>query len=178
MSMLKNQIIGMYRQGCSSSEISEALEVDLMVVKAALTGLGAAGRKVAAENEDDVSEEEAREMMGIIKGIARDENAGVYAQLNAAKYAHGAKRGYHRVHSDTTLGSEELFLRLNEAYQGASRRARLALFDSEAIELPPSKPLENHIDSKLLEKLEVVQEALREQPAAPTPALNSQLELF
>jgi hypothetical protein len=178
MSMLKNQIIGMYRQGASSEEIAESLEIDVVVVKAALGGLGSVGRKVAAENEDDVSEEEAREMMGIIKGIARDDNAGVYAQLNAAKYAHGAKRGYHRVHSDATLGSEELFLRLNEAYQGASRRARLALFDTEAIELPPPKPLENHIDTRLLEKLEVVQSANCEQPAALTPALNSQLELF
>lgn len=176
--MLKNQIIGMYRQGASVEEISESLGVDLMVVKAALVGLGAVGRKIAKEEGDDVSEEEAREMAGIIKGIARDENAGVYAQLNAAKYVHGIKRGYHRVHSDSTLGSEDLFLRLNEAYQGASRRARLALFDEPAIELPPSMPLENHIDTKLLEKLEVVQEALREQPAAPTPALNCQLELF
>lgn len=178
MSMLKNQIIGMYRQSASVEEISESLEVDLMVVKAALVGLGSVGRKIAKEEGDDVSEEEAREMASIIKGIARDENAGVYAQLNAAKYVHGIKRGYHRVHSDSTLGSEELFLRLNEAYQGASRRARMALFDEPTIELPPSKPLENHIDTKLLEKLEVVQEALREQPAAPTPALNSQLELF
>lgn len=178
MSMLKNQIIGMYRQSASVEEISESLEVDLMVVKAALVGLGSVGRKIAKEEGDDVSEEEAREMASIIKGIARDENAGVYAQLNAAKYVHGIKRGYHRVHSDSTLGSEELFLRLNEAYQGASRRARMALFDEPTIELPPSKPLENHINTKLLEKLKVVQEALREQPAAPTPALNSQLELF
>ena len=176
--MLKNQIIGMYRQGASVEEISESLGVDLMVVKAALVGLGAVGRKIAKEEGDDISEEEAREMAGIIKGIARDENAGVYAQLNAAKYVHGIKRGYHRVHSDSTLGSEDLFLRLNEAYQGASRRARLALFDEPVLELPPSMPLENHIDSSLLAKLEVVQEALREQPAAPTPALNSQLELF
>jgi hypothetical protein len=177
--MLKNQIIGMYRQGASVEEISEALEVDVLVVKAALTGLGASGRRVAKEEEDDVSEEEAREMASIIKGIARDENAGVYAQLNAAKYVHGIKRGYHRVHSDSTLGSEELFLRLNEAYQGASRRARLALFNPEAIELPAARPLENHIDTSLLEKLEIVQSALSEQPAAPNPGpLNAQLELF
>jgi len=177
--MLKNQIIGMYRQGASIEEISEALEVDLMVVKAALVGLGSVGRRVAAEEEDDVSEEEAREMAGIIKGIARDENAGVYAQLNAAKYVHGIKRGYHRVHSDSTLGSEELFLRLNEAYQGASRRARQALFNEEAIELPAARPLDNHIDSSLLAKLEIVQTAFNEQPAAPNPGpLNVQLELF
>jgi hypothetical protein len=177
--MLKNQIIGMYRQGCSSSEISEALGVDLMVVKAALGDLGSVGRRVAKEEGDDVSEEEAREMAGIIKGIARDENAGVYAQLNAAKYVHGIKRGYHRVHSDSTLGSEELFLRLNEAYQGASQRARQALFNEEAIELPAARPLDNHIDSSLLAKLEIVQTAFNEQPAAPNPGpLNVQLELF
>jgi hypothetical protein len=177
--MLKNQIIGMYRQGASVEEISEALGVDLMVVKAALVGLGSVGRRVAKEEEDDVSEEEAREMAGIIKDIARDENAGVYAQLNAAKYVHGIKRGYHRVHSDSTLGSEELFLRLNEAYQGASRRARQALFNEEAIELPAARPLDNHIDSSLLAKLEIVQTAFNEQPAAPNPGpLNVQLELF
>jgi hypothetical protein len=169
MSMLKNQIAGLYRQGASVEEISEALEVDKMVVKTALAGSGGLARKAIMDEEEDVSENEAKEMIGIVMGIARDEEAGVYAQLNAAKYAHGVKRGYHRVHSDLTLGNDELFLRLNEAYQSGARRAREALLNAQAVEIPPPKPLENHIDFKTLEKLEVVQAANCEQPAAQDP---------
>ena len=66
-------------------------------------------------------------MMGIIKNIARDEDSGVYARLNAAKYAHGAKRGYHKRHLDMNVGSGELLLKINEAYMSASMRARAAL---------------------------------------------------
>jgi hypothetical protein len=66
-------------------------------------------------------------MMGIIKDIARDEESGVYARLNAAKYAHGAKRGYHKRHLDLNVGSGELLLKINEAYASAAMRARAAL---------------------------------------------------
>ena len=62
-----------------------------------------------------------------IKNIARDEDSGVYARLNAAKYAHGAKRGYHKRHLDMNVGSGELLLKINEAYMSASMRARAAL---------------------------------------------------
>lgn len=114
-------------------EISVALEIDVMVVKLALESVGGsvAVRKAVKEKEDDitddVSEGEAREMMGIIKNIARDEDSGVYARLNAAKYAHGAKRGYHKRHIDMNVGSGELLLKINEAYTNASMRARAAL---------------------------------------------------
>ncbi len=130
--MLRNQILGLRRAGMSCEEISAALEVDNMVVKLALeaTGGSVALRKEALKEDDitdDVSEAEAKEMMGIIKNIARDEESGVYARLNAAKYAHGAKRGYHKRHLDLNVGSGELLLKINEAYTSASMRARAAL---------------------------------------------------
>jgi len=133
--MMRNQIIGLRRAGMSCEEISAALEVDVMVVKLALeaTGGSVALRKEALKEDsseditDDVSEQEAKEMMGIIKNIARDEDSGVYARLNAAKYAHGAKRGYHKRHLDLNVGSGELLLKINEAYASASMRARAAL---------------------------------------------------
>jgi hypothetical protein len=118
----------------SCEEISAALEVDLMVVKLALEAVGGSSviRKEALKEDpddvvDDVSDAEAKEMMGIIKNIARDEDSGVYARLNAAKYAHGAKRGYHKRHLDLNVGSGELLLKINEAYTSASMRARAAL---------------------------------------------------
>jgi hypothetical protein len=133
--MLRNQILGLRRAGMSCEEISVALEVDSAVVRIALeaTGGSVALRKEALKEEssdditDDVSEAEAKEMMGIIKNIARDEESGVYARLNAAKYAHGAKRGYHKRHLDLNVGSGELLLKINEAYTSASMRARAAL---------------------------------------------------
>ena len=132
--MMRNQIIGLRRAGMSVEEISVALEIDHMVVKLALEAVGGsvAVRKAVKEDSsedvvDDVSEQEAKEMMGIIKNIARDEDSGVYARLNAAKYAHGAKRGYHKRHLDMNVGSGELLLKINEAYMSASMRARAAL---------------------------------------------------
>lgn len=167
MSMLKNQIVGMYRQGASLAEISEALEVDEVLIKGALSAERGLAVKNAMAEEEDVTEEEAREMMGIVKSIARDEEAGVYARLNAAKYAHGAKRGYHKVNVDVTLGSDALFLRLNEAYQGASKRAREALLAQsiEAVEIKHAPPLENPVGSQLLDKLTIVQAAVQEPSA-------------
>ena len=130
--MMRNQIVGLRRAGMTCEEISSALEVDHMVVRLALeaTGGSVALRKEALKEDDitdDVSEGEAKEMMGIIKNIARDEESGVYARLNAAKYAHGAKRGYHKRHLDLNVGSGELLLKINEAYTSASMRARAAL---------------------------------------------------
>lgn len=133
--MMRNQILGLRRAGMSVEEISAALEVDVMVVRLALEATGgsavlrADARKEGSAEDivDDVSEAEAREMMGIIKDIARDEDSGVYARLNAAKYAHGAKRGYHKRHLDLNVGSGELLLKINEAYATAAMRARAAL---------------------------------------------------
>ena len=132
--MMRNQIIGLRRAGMSCEEISVALEIDSAVVRLALEAVGGsvAVRKAVKEDAsedvvDDVSEQEAKEMMGIIKNIARDEDSGVYARLNAAKYAHGAKRGYHKRHLDMNVGSGELLLKINEAYMSASMRARAAL---------------------------------------------------
>ena len=134
--MMRNQIVGLRRAGMTCEEISVALEIDHMVVKLALEAVGGSvavrseARKESLKEDDitdDVSEQEAKEMMGIIKNIARDEDSGVYARLNAAKYAHGAKRGYHKRHLDMNVGSGELLLKINEAYMSASMRARAAL---------------------------------------------------
>ena len=161
--MMRNQILGLRRAGMSVEEISGALEIDPVVVRLALEAAGGSSvlRKEALKEEDivdDVSEIEAREMMGIIKDIARDEESGVYARLNAAKYAHGAKRGYHKRHLDLNVGSGELLLKINEAYASASMRARAALggqsLTAKEIVVSPEPTSE---------------QPTSEQPAAPKP---------
>jgi DNA-binding transcriptional MerR regulator len=174
--MLRNQILGLRRAGMSCEEISAALEVDSMVVKLALeaTGGSVALRKEAlAEKEDDitddVSEQEAKEMMGIIKNIARDEESGVYARLNAAKYAHGAKRGYHKRHLDLNVGSGELLLKINEAYTSASMRARAALGGQSltAKEITIEAPIT--VEATVEAPQQPTQSPTSEQPAAQKP---------
>lgn len=162
--MMRNQILGLRRAGMSVEEVSAALEIDAAVVRLALESVGGSAvlRAEARKEEDivdDVSEAEAREMMGIIKDIARDEESGVYARLNAAKYAHGAKRGYHKRHLDLNVGSGELLLKINEAYATAAMRARAALggqsLTAKEITVTPEKPTSVQTTS--------------EQPAAPKP---------
>lgn len=161
--MMRNQILGLRRAGMSVEEISAALEVDSMVVKLALESVGGSSvlRAEARKEEDivdDVSESEAREMIGIIKNIARDEESGVYARLNAAKYVHGAKRGYHKRHLDLNVGSGELLLKINEAYATAAMRARAALggqsLTAKEITVMPESPTQSPTQS---------------EPAAPNP---------
>jgi hypothetical protein len=164
--MMRNQILGLRRAGMTCEEISVALEVDAMVVRLALEAAGGSAvlRKEVLKEEDitdDVSEAEAKEMMGIIKDIARNEESGVYARLNAAKYAHGAKRGYHKRHLDLNVGSGELLLKINEAYASAAMRARAALGGQSLTakeivvsEAPTQSPIESPTQS---------------QPAAPKP---------
>ena len=161
--MMKNQNLGLRRAGMSCEEISAALEVDSMVVKLALESVGGSAvlRAEARKEEDivdDVSESEAREMIGIIKNIARDEESGVYARLNAAKYVHGAKRGYHKRHLDLNVGSGELLLKINEAYATAAMRARAALggqsLTAKEITVTPETPTQSPTQS---------------EPAAPNP---------
>ena len=171
---MRNQILGLRRAGMSVEEVSAALEVDVMVVKLALeaTGGSVALRKEALKEDsdvvDDVSEAEAKEMMGIIKNIARDEDSGVYARLNAAKYAHGAKRGYHKRHLDLNVGSGELLLKINEAYASASMRARAALGGQSLT------AKEITIEAPITVEANVAQETPSDQttqsePAAPKP---------
>lgn len=156
----------------SVEEISGALEVDAMVVRLALESVGGsvALRKEALKEEDitdDVSEAEAREMMSIIKDIARNEESGVYARLNAAKYAHGAKRGYHKRHLDLNVGSGELLLKINDAYASAAMRARAALGGQsltakEIIVSPVEAPAP-------AESPAITDHTTQSQPAAPKP---------
>lgn len=155
----------------SCEEISAALEVDPVVVRLALeaTGGSAVLRKEALKEDDitdDVSEQEAKEMMGIIKNIARDEESGVYARLNAAKYAHGAKRGYHKRHLDLNVGSGELLLKINEAYASASMRARAALSGQSltAKEITIEAPITVEAPVEI-----PTQSPTQSEPAAPKP---------
>jgi hypothetical protein len=172
--LMRNQIIGLRRAGMSCEEISAALEVDSMVVKLALEAVGGSAvlRKEALKEDDitdDVSEAEAKEMMGIIKNIARDEESGVYARLNAAKYAHGAKRGYHKRHLDLNVGSGELLLKINEAYTSASMRARAALGGQSltAKEITIEAPIT--VEATVEAPQQPTQSPTSEQPAAQKP---------
>jgi hypothetical protein len=169
--MMRNQILGLRRAGMSCEEISAALEVDVMVVRLALEAVGGSAvlRAEAKKEEDitdDVSEQEAKEMMGIIKNIARDEESGVYARLNAAKYAHGAKRGYHKRHLDLNVGSGELLLKINEAYASASMRARAALSGQSltAKEITIEAPITVEAPVEI-----PTQSPTQSEPAAPKP---------
>jgi len=172
--MMRNQILGLRRAGMSVEEVSAALEVDVMVVRLALESVGgssvlrAEARKEDPDDiTDDVSEAEAKEMMGIIKNIARDEDSGVYARLNAAKYAHGAKRGYHKRHLDLNVGSGELLLKINEAYASASMRARAAL-SGQSLTAKEVNVTEAPITVE--EPVEIpTQSPTQSEPAAPTP---------
>ncbi len=174
--MMRNQIIGLRRAGMSCEEISVALEVDVMVVKLALEAVGGssvlrAEAKKEKEDDitDDVSEAEAKEMMGIIKNIARDEESGVYARLNAAKYAHGTKRGYHKRHLDLNIGSGELLLKINEAYMSASMRARAAL-NGQSLTAKELTVIEAPITVEAKSTLETpIDQTTQSQPAAPEP---------
>ena len=169
--MMRNQILGLRRAGMSVEEVSAALEIEPAVVRLALESVGgssvlrAEARKDAEDVTDDVSEAEAREMMGIIKDIARNEESGVYARLNAAKYAHGAKRGYHKRHLDLNVGSGELLLKINDAYASAAMRARAALGGQsltakEIVVSPVETPTESPAPT---------QSPTQSQPAAPKP---------
>jgi hypothetical protein len=172
--MMRNQILGLRRAGMSCEEISVALEIDVMVVRLALEATGgSAVLRAEAKKEDDitddVSEAEAKEMMGIIKDIARNEESGVYARLNAAKYAHGAKRGYHKRHLDLNVGSGELLLKINEAYASAAMRARAALGGQSLT----AKEV-NVTEAPITVAAELTQESpsdqtTQSQPAAPKP---------
>jgi hypothetical protein len=172
--MMRNQILGLRRAGMSCEEVSAALEIDPMVVRLALESVGGSSvlRKEAFKENpdditDDVSEQEAKEMMGIIKNIARDEESGVYARLNAAKYAHGAKRGYHKRHLDLNVGSGELLLKINEAYASASMRARAALggqsLTAKEITIEAPITVEAPLESQSTDH------TTQSEPAAPKP---------
>ena len=172
--MMRNQIIGLRRAGMTCEEISVALEVDVMIVKLALEAVGGSSvlrKEALVEKEDDitddVSDAEAKEMMGIIKNIARDEESGVYARLNAAKYAHGAKRGYHKRHLDLNVGSGELLLKINEAYMSASMRARAAL-NGQSLTAKELTVIEAPITVEAPVKTPIDQ-TTQSQPAAPEP---------
>jgi hypothetical protein len=145
MSMLRNNILALRRAGAKPREIAEQLEVDEAVVNLALEALGgsaAVRRQVRAEDapppadildaaenseEDDVSKEDSREMLKIIKGIALNSDAGPYAQLNAAKYIHGVRAGYHKKHLELDVSKGGLLLQINAAYANAHQRAVEAL---------------------------------------------------
>ena len=85
MSLLRNQIIGLSRAGASGAEIAEALGVEGEIIELAL-GSGKSGSlagtaRMAAEREErgeeEVSAEESKKMLKIIKNIALDDEVSV-----------------------------------------------------------------------------------------------------
>ena len=90
------------------------------------------------EREEEVSAEESQKMLRIIKNIALDDEVSVYAKLNAAKYVHGVRAGYHKKHIDINVGRGDIFLRINEAYSMAAEKARRAL----ELDITPAKALD------------------------------------
>ena len=144
MSLLRNQIIGLSRAGASVAEIMEALSVESEVIELALRAAGgsvAGAERISVEREEreeEVSAEESQKMLRIIKNIALDEEVSVYAKLNAAKYVHGVRAGYHKKHIDINVGRGDIFLRINEAYSMAAEKARRAL----ELDITPAKALD------------------------------------
>ena len=132
--MFGSQIRSMAQGGMSFEEIAAELGTDegfvRMIIADTPVGAGAL-RKVARQQteelEEDVSEAEAREMAGIVKNIARDEEAPIYARLSAAKYVHGVKRGYHKSHVDSALSKGDLLLAINDVYRNAAKKSRESL---------------------------------------------------
>ena len=100
----------------------------------------AAEREERGEEErgEEVSAEESKKMLKIIKNIALDDDESVYAKLNAAKYVHGVRAGYHKKHIDISVGRGDIFLRINEAYSMAAEKARRAL----ELDITPAKALD------------------------------------
>ena len=144
MSLLRNQIIGLSRAGASVAEIMEALSVESEVIELALRAAGgsvAGAERISVEREEreeEVSAEESQKMLRIIKNIALDDEESVYAKLNAAKYVHGVRAGYHKKHIDINVGRGDIFLRINEAYSMAAEKARRAL----ELDITPAKALD------------------------------------
>ena len=144
MSLLRNQIIGLSRAGASVAEIMEALSVESEVIELALRaarGSVAGAERISVEREEreeEVSAEESQKMLRIIKNIALDDEVSVYAKLNAAKYVHGVRAGYHKKHIDINVGRGDIFLRINEAYSMAAEKARRAL----ELDITPAKALD------------------------------------
>ena len=144
MSLLRNQIIGLSRAGASVAEIMEALSVESEVIELALRAAGgsvAGAERISMEREEreeEVSAEESQKMLRIIKNIALDDEVSVYAKLNAAKYVHGVRAGYHKKHIDVNVGRGDIFLRINEAYSMAAEKARRAL----ELDITPAKALD------------------------------------
>jgi hypothetical protein len=141
------------------AEIMEALSVESEVIELALRAAGGsvAGaerigveksrreereerkeREEREEREEEVSAEESKKMLRIIKNIALDDEVSVYAKLNAAKYVHGVRAGYHKKHIDINVGRGDIFLRINEAYSMAAEKARRAL----ELDITPAKVLD------------------------------------
>jgi hypothetical protein len=113
-------------------EIASTLDIEPEVVKAALAALGGssvirATIRDAEPEDEEVSAAESGEMLNILKGIARSEDAGVFAQMSAAKYVHGVRAGYHKRHLDLNVSSGGLLNKINDAYADAAAKAFLAL---------------------------------------------------
>lgn len=132
--MLREQILGRFRGGMEAAEICRDLGVEPEVVALALEGIGGStalrkelrAEEERAEEKEDVSKGEAAEMLGIIKGLAR-ESENEFTKLAAAKYVYGVRAGYHRSYADINPNRGHLLVEINQAYSKALLRARQVL---------------------------------------------------
>lgn len=137
---MEQQLITLYEVGgLTVEECAAELGLDVGVARMALAG-GSALYRARVENgrETDVSRDEAREMMGIIKNIARGhEDAKPGERLKAAIYANNEYHGRNDAAARTANGSVNVtILTLNKhlAALRSARQAALGVVTPAAIE--------------------------------------------
>jgi hypothetical protein len=136
MSMMREQILAFRRSGLSTDDICEVMKLSKDVVEMALLAKGGstvlrkeqrAIEDAAPDEAPEVSADESREMLDIIKNIARREAADNPAvALASAKYVHGVAAGHYRKW-DVNVDAYGLLLKINDAYGNANERAFAAL---------------------------------------------------
>jgi hypothetical protein len=129
---MEEQLITLYEvAGCSVEECAEQLGLDPGLARLALQGGSAVYRaRVEGGRETDVTRDEAREMVDIIKNIARGrEDAKPADRLRAAIYAnnehHGRNDAAARQGAGTTVNVTMLTLNRHLAALRAARQASI-----------------------------------------------------
>ncbi len=132
-----SELVALYEiSGLAVDEIAGLMEMDVSVVRLALQG-GSSLYRARVENgrECDVSREEAREMMGVVKNLARGAgDAPPAVQLKAAIYAidehHG--RNDKRVEAKNTANMNFIQINNHLAKLAAARKAAFGLDAAQA----------------------------------------------
>lgn len=130
---MEDQLITLYEvSGLGVDEIAGELSLDPGIVRLALAG-GSALYRARVENgrEVDVSREEAREMMGVLKSMARGhEDAKPGERIKAAIYVNNEYHGRNDVAARAGNGNINVtIMTLNKHLQQlrAARQAQLAI---------------------------------------------------